>query len=74
MLLAAFAKLRKRLLPSSCLSVPTYGTRLPPSNFHEIRYLIFFPKHVEHIQISLLVTTITGTSHEDLFTFMTTPR
>jgi len=53
--LGAFAKLRKRLLASSCLSVrPSARMEHVGSqwtDFHAVRYLITFRKSVEKIQV-----------------------
>jgi hypothetical protein len=40
------------------------------TDFHEILYLSIFIKSAEKIQVSLNLTTITGTLHDDLCTFM----
>ena len=40
------------------------------TDFHEILHLSIFRKSVEKIQVSLKLTSITGTLHEDLCTFM----
>jgi hypothetical protein len=51
--LGAFAKLRKRLLASSWLSVRMEHDGSHWTTFHEIRYLITFRKSVEKIQVWL---------------------
>jgi len=49
--LGTFAKLRKVLLASSCLSVCQCGkTRLPLDGFREVLYWSIFPKSVEEIR------------------------
>ena len=57
MFLGAFAKLRKRLLISSCLSVrlPVRMEQLGPhwTDFHEILYVSICRKSVQKIQVSL---------------------
>ena len=64
----------QQLLASSCLSVPLcvrieqLGSHC--TDFHEIWYLSIFLKSVQKIQVSLNWTRITGTLHEDQYTFM----
>jgi hypothetical protein len=71
---AAFAKFRKRLLASSCLSV-CLSVRMEKlgshwTDFHEIRHLCIFRKSVEKNQVSLKYHNNNGTLHKDLCTFM----
>jgi hypothetical protein len=70
--LGTFAKLQKRLLASSCLSV-SQSACLPVclsvrmeqlgshwTDFHEILYLSIFPKYVEKIHVSSKSVTNNG--------------
>jgi hypothetical protein len=73
-LLAAFAKLRKAILASSCLSVSLSG-RMEQlcshwKEFHETLYITILLKSVEKIQVSLKYVKNNGTLHEDLSIFM----
>jgi hypothetical protein len=52
-ILRAFAKLRKRLLASSCQPVRMEKLGLHKANFHEILYLCIFLTSVEKIQVSI---------------------
>ena len=61
----------KRLLALSCLSVRMEQLGFRSMNFHEIWYFSISQKSVQKIQVSLLLTRMTGTLHEDVCTFMT---
>ena len=61
----------KRLLALSCLSIRMEQLGFCSMNFHEIWYFSISQKSVQKIQVSLLLTRMTGTLHEDVCTFMT---
>ena len=77
MFLGALAKLRKRLLASSCPSVCPHGTTLLPLDgfwWNSIFDFFFFENLSRKFKFLENPTRITGTLHEDFFTFMTINR
>jgi hypothetical protein len=68
--LGAFTKFRKKLLASLCLSVRVKQLGSHGMDFHEIWYLNIFQKNVEKFKFYWNLTGITGTLHEEQYTFM----
>ena len=68
--LGTFAKSRKATTNFVCLSVriEQLGSQWP--DFHEIGYLSIFRKSVVKIRVSLNLTRITSTLHEDKYTIL----
>jgi len=63
---------KKRLLASSCLPVCMEHLRFHCTDFHEILHFRIFRKSIKKNQVWLNLTRMTGTSHDDLRTFLIT--
>jgi hypothetical protein len=68
----AFAKLRKATVSFVlvCLSARMQHLGSHWTDFHEISYLSIFRKSVENVQVALSLAGVTGTLHEDQYTFL----
>jgi hypothetical protein len=73
--LGAFAKLKKKLLASSCLSVLPHETTVSRwMDFHETPYIRIFESLSRNFKFYKNMAIITNNVHEDLRTFMIVSR